>query len=145
MITFVESWRKFQTTLSWHWNDFQLHSLRVHMKVVSGCQYLYETLGNNFKQILNLPKHYVNKVSSEEVVPTKATLQIWVCRRGIFWVISFRLGHCSCVCVCVLVNCSCALVYPKSGIIVMENILTVSNLEAALIRRNYSLTLAFFV
>lgn len=48
-------------------------------------------------------------------------------------------------CVCVLVNCSCALVYPKSGIIVMENILTVSNLEAALIRRNYSLTLAFFV
>lgn len=43
------------------------------MKVVSGCQYLYETLGNDFKQILNLPKHYVNKTSSEEVVPTKAT------------------------------------------------------------------------
>lgn len=33
----------------------------------------------------------------------------------------------------------------ENGIIVMENILTVSNLEAVLIRLNYSLTLAFFV
>lgn len=51
--------------------SLKLHTLKVHIKLLSGSQYLYEMFDGNFlteKQILSPLKLYVNKTSGEEMV-----------------------------------------------------------------------------